>query len=313
MEPCTFLILGAAILDVLACPVSTGVFETGSQPADTLSLHTGGDALNEACTLAALGGSVRLVTRLGQDAAAEMILSRCRRLGIDTSFLRSDPSTPTGVNVVLVDERGERHFITSPRGTLRNFYPEDVRAEALCGAKYLCFASIFVSPPFTPSALSSLFRRARSQGLILCADMTKRKNGETLEDMRECLSFLDYLIPNYEEAALLTGLTDWDDIAEAFLDCGVRHVILKAGARGCFIRTASERYWIPACTGVRCLDTTGAGDTFTACFLQGLDMGLSLPDCGRFANAGASFCIETVGACGAGTDIERILHRAGLK
>ena len=104
--------------------------------------------------------------------------------------------------------------------------------------------------------------------------------------------------PNYEEAALLTGKSDWDDIADVLLDCGVRHVILKAGSEGCFIKTASERFWIPACSDIRCVDTTGAGDTFTACFLYALNSGFSLPDCGRFANAGASFCIEQTGAAG---------------
>ena len=60
------------------------------------------------------------------------------------------------------------------------------------------------------------------------------------------------------------------------------------------------------------LYTSGAGDTFAACFLYALDRGLSLADCGRFANAGASFCIETVGAAGAGNDPDAILKRAGL-
>lgn len=312
MEQTTFILIGAAILDVLARPVSTEVFRTGSLPADTLTVHTGGDAMNEARTLASLGGRVRLVTRLGEDPAGDLILTQCSRLGIDTSFICRNASVPTGINVVLVDESGERHFITSPHGTLRRFFPEDIPGNALSGGKYFCFASIFVAPAFNCSALASLFRIARKQGLVICADMTRCKNGETAEDMRECLSCLDYIFPNYEEAALLTGKSDWDDIADVLLDCGVRHVILKAGSEGCFIKTASERFWIPACSDIRCVDTTGAGDTFTACFLYALNSGFSLPDCGRFANAGASFCIEQTGAAGAGCDVTAILKRAGL-
>ncbi|MCR2022588.1 hypothetical protein NSB04_23170 [Blautia pseudococcoides] len=42
------LIVGAAILDVLAGPADEGVFQTGSSPAEAITMRTGGDALNEA-------------------------------------------------------------------------------------------------------------------------------------------------------------------------------------------------------------------------------------------------------------------------
>ena len=170
-----------------------------------------------------------------------------------------------------------------------------------------------MAPAFTAPVLAELFSQAKQKGLLLCADMTKRKNQETVWDMRECLQWLDYIFPNYEEASLLTGRSDWDEIADAFLECGVGHVVIKAGARGCFIKSRTERLWVPACRGVRCVDTTGAGDTFSACFLYALDQGYSLEDCGRFANAGASFCIQQVGAVGAGNDPEAVRKRAGLQ
>ena len=313
MGKTTFIMIGAAILDVLAKPVNLSAFRVDSIPAETLTTNTGGDAMNEARTLAALGAKVRLVSKLGEDAAGEMILGRCRDLGIDTEFIRRSAEIPTGVNIVLIDEAGEWRFITNPHGTLRQFYPEDIPREALEGGKILCFASIFVAPAFTAPVLAELFSQAKQKGLLLCADMTKRKNQETVWDMRECLQWLDYIFPNYEEASLLTGRSDWDEIADAFLECGVGHVVIKAGARGCFIKSRTERLWVPACRGVRCVDTTGAGDTFSACFLYALDQGYSLEDCGRFANAGASFCIQQVGAVGAGNDPEAVRKRAGLQ
>lgn len=293
-----FIIIGASILDVLAQPVSADVFETGSVSAAHTAMHTGGDALNEAAVLAALGSSVRLVGRIGTDYAGTYIKEHCRCAGMDTSFLQEDASLETGVNLVLVDDSGERHFITSQNGSLRKLYPADISDAALAGGRYLCFASIFVFPAFHDRALAGLFSRAKANGLVLCADMTKRKNGETLEDMKSSLALLDYIFPNYEEAGLLTGLSDEDEIADAFLTCGVGCVVLKAGARGCFIKTKEERHWIPAYPHALCLDTTGAGDTFTACFLDALSRGMTLPECGGFANAGASICIERMGATG---------------
>ena len=307
-----FVIAGAAILDILARPVDSSVFQLGSVPAEGITMCTGGDAMNEAKVLASLNNTVRLVSKLGKDSAGDTIMAECSLVHIDTTYICRSAKIPTSVNIVLVDGRGERHFITSPQGTLRNFYPDDISDNALNGGAFFCFASIFVSPSFNNAALADLFGRVKRRGMILCADMTKRKNNESLSDMKGCLSFVDFLFPNYEEAALLTGETDLDDIADAFLQCGVRHVIIKNGARGCFIKTAKERFEIPAYEKARCIDTTGAGDTFTACFLHALGKGLSLPDCGRFANAGASICIEKLGACGAGNDEKAILKRAGL-
>lgn len=304
-----FIIVGAAILDILAQPVSTDVFSSGSVPADHIAMRTGGDAMNEAAVLAELGASVRLVSKIGQDSAGSSILQHCKDCRINTDFITEDRHLSTGINIVLVDNTGERHFITTPDSCLRKFYPEDIAEDALLRGKYLCFASIFVAPAFDNTTLKRFFSQAKAHGLILCADMTKRKNGETIADMRDSLSLLDYVFPNYEEARLLTGCTDWDAIADAFLSCGVGHVILKAGSRGCFIKTAAERYWIAPYPDADCLDTTGAGDTFTACFLYALNQGMSLPECGRFANAGASICIEHIGATGWITDKEQVYQR----
>ena len=304
-----FIIIGAAILDILAQPAGPEVFIVGSYPAEHITMNTGGDAMNEATVLSSLGSSVRLVTKLGKDSAGEYILNHCQKHRIDTTFSTIDSSIDTGINVVLVDQSGERHFITSSNGSLRKLYPENVSDSALTNGKLLCFASIFVAPAFNNEALADLFQRTKEQGMILCADMTKRKNGETIEDMKDCLSYLDYIFPNYEEASLLTGLTDWDEIADAFLECGVKHVVLKAGNKGCFIKTTDKRFWIPAYSDAKCIDTTGAGDTFTACFLYALNQGISLEECGRFANAGASICIEHIGSTGAITDIDQIWER----
>ena len=67
MGKTTFIMIGAAILDVLAKPVNLSAFRVDSIPAETLTTNTGGDAMNEARTLAALGAKVRLVSKLGED------------------------------------------------------------------------------------------------------------------------------------------------------------------------------------------------------------------------------------------------------
>lgn len=304
-----FTIIGAGILDVLARPVDEAVFRTGSQPAQDIAISFGGDALNEATVLARLGKNVQLMTVLGQDEAGDMIFEHCKNSRISTDCLVRSTDFPTGINLVLVDGQGERSFITNPHSSLRRLAPEHIDPSRLAKAPILCFASIFVSPRFSPGDMAALFRQARESGCTVCADMTKCKNQETLDDLSEALPFVDYIFPNYEEARLVSRLDDPDQIAGAFLDHGVGCIVMKLGARGCLVQTREERHLIPAWPHTSCIDTTGAGDNFAAGFLYALSEGMPLPACARFANATASIAVEAVGAANGVHSLEQVLSR----
>ena len=297
------VIAGAGILDVLVCPVENHVFEKGSVPVDTIKISTGGDALNEATVLARLlgkPGSVELLTLVGEDKAGSMILEHCHREGIGTELFTVDNSVQTGVNVVMVQKDGNRSFFTNPKSSLRKLAPGHFSGlfsgEGQETDGIFCLASIFVSPELGGDALAEIFGRAKQEGMIVCADMTKCKNGETTEDIREALSYVDYLFANKEEAAMVTGAVQTGEMAERFLACGVGTVVIKCGADGCFVKNRDIAGQFPALQGIRCVDTTGAGDSFAAGFLWGLSEGVTLRECICRANICGALATETVGA-----------------
>lgn len=88
-----------------------------------------------------------------------------------------------------------------------------------------------------PVELKDIFRIAKRQGKIVCADMTKRKKDETIKDMADAFSYIDYLFPNDEEAMLLTKIQKCRRGAEQIKHTGVGNVIIKCGKRGCYVRT----------------------------------------------------------------------------
>lgn len=290
------LIIGAAILDIPAGPVDGRVFQAGRQGVGRITLGYGGDALNEATVLARLGHAPRLVSVVGEDDAGRLLLAHCRTEGLDTEYVAVRQDLDTGINLVLVAPDGERHFVTAERGGLRALGPEDVPDAAFAGRRLLSFASIFVMPYFAPKALAALFGRAKAAGLAVCADMTRPKNGETVADLREALACVDFFFPNEGEAAALTGETEPDAIADALLEAGVGCVVLKRGAKGCFVKSRDLRLEVPAYPVEHCLDTTGAGDTFVAGFLAGLLEERPLAHCAGFACACASLAVEALGA-----------------
>lgn len=290
------IIIGAAILDVLVRPADAAVFETGSYAAEDIRLSVGGDALNEATVLAGLGKKILLETVIGTDKAGKYIQEHCKERGI---LLREDclrEDIPTGINVVLVDGSGARHFLTNPAGTLRRLTLPDIHMPFPENAKILCFASIFVFPEIGAEELETIFRQAKEQGKIVCADMTKRKNKETIEDMASALRYVDYLIPNDEEAMLLTGEKTVEGAAQTLRKAGVGNVIVKCGARGCYLESGESGGWIPAEPDVTCVDTTGAGDSFTAGFLYALSEGKGLKECAKFGNRCGAKAVQATGA-----------------
>lgn len=290
------IVIGAAIVDVIARPVSREVFETGSNPMDDICMTTGGDALNEAILLAKLGKDVRLETIVGEDDAGKLVLEKCKENGIIIEKRQIQKEFSTGVNVVLVEKNGERSFLTNPGGTLRKLRLEHVRMPFEEEAKILCFASIFVFPEIRTRELVQIFSQAKMQGLIVCADMTKRKHGETVENLKEALSYIDYLFPNEEEACMLTETDCAQDAAEILRDAGVKNVVIKCGKKGCLVMNERESYVVPAIENACCIDTTGAGDSFVAGFLCALSEGKSLRECAQFANECGARAVGVTGA-----------------
>lgn len=305
------LIIGAGVLDVLVCPVEKDVFQKGSVSVENIRLSTGGDGLNEATVAARITQTekVNLLTLFGDDEAGRMLREHCKKERINLELSVEEKDTPTAVNIVMVTKDGNRSFFTNPRSTLRRLSLEHIPEIFPKEIKILCFASIFVSPLFGPKELEEVFSRAKSQGICVCADMTKCKNGETAEDMRDALSLLDYLFANQEEAKMITKKDNPKEIAMVLRNIGVKNVIIKCGAQGCYVSGTDTTGWFSAAAGTQCIDTTGAGDSFAAGFLCALSEEKNLLECIRWANACGSLAVENVGACTAIRNREQILER----
>ena len=116
--------------------------------------------------------------------------------------------------------------------------------------------------------------------------------------------------PNEREAAYYTGFTgreltedDFFEMTEIFRGSGIKNVIIKAGADGCYVNGQEGRFHLPALP-VEVVDSTGAGDNFIAGFASELLRGSSCEDALRFANACGGICTTMIGA---GTALK---HRA---
>lgn len=305
-EKVDVICIGAAIVDIPLQPVSKNIFDIESYPLNRIAMTIGGDAINEATIISRLGHKTALMSRIGKDAVGNFILEACQNEGIDADSLRVDEQVDTSINVGLVTEDGERTFVTNRNGSLWRTNIEDVDFTRFNEARLLSLASIFNNPLLDGKSLVRIFQKAKEANLIICADVIKPRLGEKLEDIRESLKYVDYFFPNYDEACLLTGKTELDAIADCFLQCGVKNVIVKIGKKGCFIKAEGKAINVPAIAGIQAIDTIGAGDNFVAGFITAILEGKALEECAQFANATASIAVQSVGATTGVTSREQV-------
>jgi sugar/nucleoside kinase (ribokinase family) len=227
----------------------------------------------------------------------EIIVKRCLEEGVDHTRLKMDPETETRINVVVIGKDGQRHFVKTQGAGSRSFRPDEIDYGMIGNAKAVSLASIFCSKLRDPETICRVLKTARDNGVVTFADMVPMTGGETIRDIAGALPYLDYFMPNLEEAAMLTGHYDPDQMADCLLHHGIKNVIIKMGREGCLIKNNRERYVVPAFPA-DVIDTTGAGDNFAAGFITAVLDGLKLEDCGVFANAAAASSTETVGAVG---------------
>ncbi len=288
-------VIGAAIMDIMAGGVDKDLFNKGSVPAGRMEMTCGGDALNEAVVLSNLGMDCELITLLGEDKTGETVLKYLKENGVSVSKVDRSGDIVTGMNIVLVDDKGERFFITNPDSSLRKLSKASILPHIGTMGEIVSFASIFVSPMLPLGDMEEIFRVIKNEpGRILLADMTTAKNGERITDLEGVLKYIDFIIPNKVEAALLTGENDPEKNARAFLEHGAKCAVIKCGKKGCICADDKGVYSIPAYPA-EVVDTTGAGDGFVAGFIYGLANGMSLQDCCRYGNATASVIVEHMG------------------
>jgi ribokinase len=112
-----------------------------------------------------------------------------------------------------------------------------------------------------------------------------------MEMLRNC----DYLFLNLPEAYILTGCTDKTQAVEKLLCGGVPNVVITEGSIGAGFYSCTDKTFVEACK-VEAVDTTGAGDSFTAGFIKGIYMNYGIAKFLKLGNACAALAIRRLGA-----------------
>lgn len=277
-------VLGSTSVDVvLTVAALPGPGETAL--ATSSRREPGGKGANQAAALARLGADVVLLSAVGDDADGRWSLAQLTERGVDVRGVRS-VDRPTGLAVVMVDIAGENAIVVAPGANELVVPPASVTADV-----------VVLSLEVPLDVVAAAARTAAASGALVVLNAAP-----TVGDLEEVLADTDVLVVNEVELDQLGG------DATALVRQGPGAVVVTLGRRGCRVVTADgdEEH---AAAAVEVVDTTGAGDCFTAALAFGLASAWPLGRTARFAVAAAGLSVAAPGARGGHPTAQEVLAR----
>lgn len=251
-------------------------------------LATGGSAGNTILALANLGARPALIGKIADDENGRLFEGNCRERGITPRLLRD--TLPTGVASTFISSDGQRTFATY-LGAAARLVAGDVRPEWLEGYSYIYIEGYLVQ---NHELITSVVDQARAAGLKVCLDMASYNIVEADRDFfSELLDKTDIVFANEQEAYAFTGKEPREALAMLAARCET--AVVKVGAEGAMAQRGDSFASVPAVPVRSVVDTTAAGDFFSAGFLYARGAGRDLSACLAAGAVLASEVIQIVG------------------
>ena len=268
----------------------------------------GGDTSNFIIAVCRLGGKAGYLTRLGDDEFAESFMKLWTLEGVDTRHIAKDQAAYTGM--YFIARMGQKHDFTYFRrnSAASRMTPEILPADYIRKARILHISGISQSISTTArDTVLAAITIAKEANVKISYDPNLRLKLWPLHQAKsvihETISMVDIVMPSIEDAQLLTGKSNPEEIVQLYLELGTEVVALKLGSEGSMLATREKteegfRLNIQKFDPykVESKDTTGAGDTFDAAFVVGYLAGWPLEKCMCFANAAAALTTTELGA-----------------
>lgn len=252
----------------------------------------GGKGANQAVAMARLGAVVEMIGRVGQDGFGKSLLSTLAADGVQTNSISMVEGVSTGVALITVQDSGENSIIVVP-GANSCLLPEDLLTckDQIAGAKTV------VAQLETPlETVEKLFEIAKQNS---CYTILNPAPAQALP--LALLRHIDLLTPNETELALLSGLpTETEEevaaAAKELMARGVKALVVTLGSEGAVYFDNEGAYCKVSAHKVDAVDTTAAGDSFTAGLAVKLTQGATIEEAMAFATKVGALTVQTLGA-----------------
>lgn len=259
------------------------MIEIRGEPASGFTQTYGGDTLNAAVYLSRLNPDSRIVadyvTAIGADSFSDAMRQFWREESVGDQHVRVIEDALPGLYFIQTDSHGERQFLYwRGQAAARRMFDgphADALLNALAGYDYLYLSgvSLAILTANGRERLMQALRAARESGTRIVFDNNYRPHlWPDAQAARQAygaiLRLTDLALITWEDDAALFGYADVETLFQAYANFGVAEVALKRGVASCLIQCASGRFEVPAEQVQQVVDTTAAGDSFSAAYLS---------------------------------------------
>lgn len=266
------------------------------EPGETLLggnfyISPGGKGANQAVAAARLGGEVIFICKVGDDDFGKRSVEGYKKEGINTQYIMTDHSHPSGVALISVNSAGENKITVAP-GANGDFMKEDIQTQK----DLLSQAEIILLQLEIPlGTIGQVLKLAGENNIKVVLNPAP---AQTLPDWYYKDLFL--ITPNETEAEQLTGISIEDEnsalkASKRLVEMGVKNVVITMGKKGAFVFTNEYTGLVPA-PKRDVVDTTGAGDVFNGALVVALAQKKEWEESVTFACMAASLSVSKIGA-----------------
>ena len=185
--------------------------------------------------------------------------------GVDTSKIVRLEGV-SGIAIIHSHKKGRNILVH--KGVSRNFNKDHIPEEYIKNAKFLHLTSIISKNAISAFEHASAVAKKNNVKVIFDpGQIMALPTGRLSRILKNCYAIL----PSEKEARMMTGMKKGkiEKVAEKLLDYGTEVVVITRGENGCLLASKNLIKNIPAAK-TRVVDTTGAGDAFSAGFIAAL-------------------------------------------
>lgn len=242
----------------------------------------GGDTLNTALYLSRLTHSHEIetayITGLGIDSFSQDMLAAWQQEHINTQFVFVSKDKNPGLYLIETDDHGERTFHYWRNDSAARYWLDQLELDNFAQSLsqfdmiYLSGISLAILPHDAREKLFAALSIAKESGSQIVFDNNYRPRlwsdqEETRTSYQRILSLTDIALLTFDDELMLYGDHTVETCIARTQALGVSEIVIKQGADACLIITAQEQLAVPATLVNHVVDTTAAGDSFSAGYL----------------------------------------------
>lgn len=262
-------------------------------PATEMS---GGSVANSIAGFANLGGSAAYIGRVRADQLGEIFVHDMKSLGVDIRLQPAETGSPTARCHVLIDQDGQRTMQTY-LGACTELSVSDVTAETVDSPGVILIEGYVWDIAEGPALAAEAIRIARINGskvaLSLSDSYCVQRHRDAFHDVVK--DGVDIVLADEDEINELLQTDDFDDTTRRLADYDNLFAMTRS-EKGSVIMHGDQNVLQPATPVEEIVDTTGAGDAYTAGFLFGYTQKKPLEECAKLGTFCATQVIQQVGA-----------------